>query len=281
MLEKETDMRFKLQLFFLVFIASMCGNAYAQGDLLITPNRVIFEGRKLKEELNLINTGTETTTFSVSFVQRKMKEDGSFEVVTTEQNGQQFADPYLRIYPRQVTLRAGEAQVIMLQCKRKADMQVGEYRSHLYFRSEKNYEALGTKVKDTSKAVSVQLIPIFGMSIPIIVRSGETKAVASFSSLKVSNQNEGLSLSCQLNRSGNASVYGDIKVEYISDRGKITEIGALKGVAVYAEIDKRFISIPLEKKANMKLDKGKLKVSYTTRADARTPEVYAEAEIQL
>ncbi|AWG20479.1 hypothetical protein FFWV33_02505 [Flavobacterium faecale] len=274
-------MTFKLQLFLLFFTIGMCGEVYAQGDLLITPNRVIFEGRKLKEELNLINSGTETTTFSVSFVQRRMKEDGSFEVVTTEQDGQQFADPYLRIYPRQVTLRAGEAQVVMLQCRRKPDMEAGEYRSHLYFRSEKNYEALGTKTKDTSRVVSVNLIPIFGMSIPIIVRSGDTKAIASITDLKFNNLKEELSLSCLLKRSGNASVYGDLKVEYISDRGKITEIGGLKGVGVYTEIDKRTIRIPLEKKATLQFDKGKLKVSYTARADARSPEVYAEAVLQL
>jgi hypothetical protein len=257
----------------------MCFGTFAQGDLLITPNRVIFEGRKQKEELNLINTGKETTTFSVSFVQRRMNEDGSFEIIEVPDSGQMFADPYLRIYPRQVTLEPGEAQVVMLQYRRKTDMQDGEYRSHLYFRSEKNYTALGSENQSAdTKSLSVQVIPIFGMSIPIIIRSGEVSAGVALSDLKLETDDaNNTSLTFTINRTGNISVYGNLKAEYIPEHGKPVQIGGLNGVAVYTNLNKRYVSIKLNTQADTNLKSGKLRLSYNSRDDARVQEVFAEA----
>lgn len=262
-----------------LFIFTNLGfNIFAQGDLLITPNRVVFEGRKQKEELNLINSGKETTTFSVSFVQRRMNEDGSFEIIEVPDSGQLFADPYLRIYPRQVTLNPGEGQVVLLQIKRKPNMQDGEYRSHLYFRSEKDYTPLGTKNKDSLKTLSVQVTPIFGISIPIIIRSGTVNASSSLSDLKIENK-ESPTLTFILNRTGNISVYGDLKVEYVPLKGKPYQIGSVKGVAVYTTINKRYMSIKLDPTTDLK--NGKIRLSYTSRDDAKKQEIFAEAEMEL
>lgn len=255
----------------------------AQGDLLITPNRVVFEGRKQKEELNLINTGKETTTFSVSFVQRRMHEDGSFENILEPDSGQMFADPYVRIYPRTVTLTPGEAQVVMLQCKRNPDMVDGEYRSHLYFRSEKNYTALGTENPEVDdKMVSVQVTPIFGMTIPIIIRSGEIDAGSSLGNLELVNpDDDNPQLSFTMHRTGNISVYGNFVVEYIPVKGKPYQVGGRNGVAVYTNLDKRQVSITLNRSPGMSFDKGTLKLSYISRPDAKKQEVFAEAELEL
>src|SRR5665647_1608073 len=160
--------------------------AFAQGDLLITPIRVVFEGNKQKEELNLANRGKDTAIYSISFVQKRMNENGSFVNIVDADSGQMFSDPYLRIFPRQVTLAPGEAQVVALQFRRKPDMVAGEYRSHLFFRSEKNYTPLGIEdVEKDSTTLSVQLIPVFGMSIPIIIRTGAVNVSAALSDFKL------------------------------------------------------------------------------------------------
>jgi hypothetical protein len=272
----------KNKFLFLILIILGCSKvtSYAQGDLLITPNRVVFEGRERKEVINLLNIGKETTTFSVSFVQRRMNEDGSFTVITTPSPGQMFADPYLRIYPRQVTLLPGEAQVIMLQLRRKSDMKLGEYRSHLYFRSEKNYSALGNEKERTSKAVSVQLTPIFGISIPVIIRSGEVNGIATLDNLKLQNQQD-TQFTFTLNRKGNRSIYGDFTVEYFPVKGKSYIIGVKKGVAIYTTISKRYMSIKLDKTPGISLNKGMLKLKYSSRSENGKQEVYATEILQL
>ncbi|SDX15879.1 fimbrial biogenesis chaperone [Flavobacterium degerlachei] len=270
----------KLLLFIAIIVFTI--KAEAQGDLLVTPSRVVFEGNKQKEILNLVNMGSETTTYSVSFVQKSMKEDGSFVDIIEAESGQQFADPYLRIFPRQVTLAPNEAQTIVVQYRRKADMQSGEYRSHLFFRSEKDYTALGDKTaaKD-AKSLSVQLIPIFGMSIPVIIRTGQTDVSAMLSDLKLDVQDKEVhNFSFTINRTGNISLYGDIKVEFSPEKGKRFDIAAINGVGVYTSIDKRSIRVQLDAATMKLLKKGTLKVTYNSNGDGKSV-VYATSDLVI
>jgi hypothetical protein len=270
----------------LMMLTTMLGLGYqsiAQGDLLITPKRVVFEGSKQKEELSLVNTGKDTAVYSISFLQYNMKEDGTFVTVEGPDTGQMFADKYLRIFPRVVTLAPGEPQVIILQCRRKPDMLPGEYRSHLYFRAEKNYKPLGQKnaAKDTT-LMSVQLIPVYGLSIPIIIRSGLINVNSKLSDLILETQSDNTQiLKVSINRSGNISVYGDISIIYVPKQGKSYEIGAVKGVGVYTNINKRNIVVKLNTVAGKVLKEGKLKVQYLSNDENKIPVVYAEGEMEI
>jgi hypothetical protein len=266
----------------IIFIIAFSCKTYAQGDLLVTPSRVIFEGSTQKEVLNLVNMGNETATYSVSFVQRAMKEDGSFIEIAQPELGQNFADPYVRIFPRQVTLAPREAQTIVLQYRRKADMRPGEYRSHLYFRSEKNYVPLGdSKAAKDSKSLSVELIPIFGMSIPVIIRTGETKVTASLTNLKLeSNDQTKQNLSFNINRIGNISLYGDIRVQFIPENGKPFDVAAVNGVGVYTNINSRKMTLSLDNNTGQLLKKGKLQVTYRSHDEAKAV-VYAATDLLI
>ena len=254
----------------------------AQGDLLITPRRVVFEGNNQREELSLVNTGKDTTTYSISFVEKNMKDDGSFISLDKKSNQKMSAEPYLRIFPRTVTLAPGEPQVIMLQCRRTPNMVAGEYRSHLYFRSEKDYTPLGSKnpFKDTT-LVSVQLIPIFGISIPVIVRTGTLNVASTFTNLRLSVVNDTIpTLDFTINRAGNCSTYGDLVVEYSSGKNKPIAVGLIKGVGVYTNLDHRNVSVKLNQVKGVVLKAGNLKVRYTTPDDAKFM-VYAEKEASV
>jgi hypothetical protein len=266
----------------IIFIIAFSYQTYAQGDLLVTPSRVVFEGSKQKEVLNLVNMGNETATYSVSFVQRAMKEDGSFIEITQPELGQNFADPYVRIFPRQVTLAAQESQTIVLQYRRKPDMRTGEYRSHLYFRSEKNYMPLGdTKIAKDSKSLSVQLIPIFGMSIPVIIRTGETAVTASLTDLQLESKDQTKqNLSFNINRTGNISLFGDIRVQFIPEKGKPVEVAAVNGVGVYTNINSRKMTVRLDSNTGELLKKGKLQVTYRSNGEAKAV-VYATTDLLI
>src|SRR6056297_1898305 len=54
-------------------------NAFTQGDLLLSPTRIVFEGNKQNQELVLVNTGSDTSTYVVSFIQNRMTEEGRYE----------------------------------------------------------------------------------------------------------------------------------------------------------------------------------------------------------
>jgi hypothetical protein len=266
----------------LIFFLGLNFQSTAQGDLLVTPRRVVFEGRDQKEELSLLKLGKDTATYSISFVQKKMKEDGSFETVEKPDSGQMFADPYLRIFPRTVRLAPGEPQVIMVQCRRTSGMLSGEYRSHLFFRSERNYNPLGMENPDRdSTMMHVQLVPIYGMSIPVIIRSGEVEVKSSLSDLKIETRMDTLRfLNLNINRTGNISIYGNLAVDYVPVTGKPFQIGVVNGVGVYTNISKRNISIKLNAAPGLNLTSGKLKVRYTSPEEEKYM-VYSEAELEV
>ncbi len=254
----------------------------AQGNLLVSPIRVVFEGKKQKEEISLVNTGDDTAVYSVSFVQYKMTEEGSFEVIEKPGEGQNFADPYLRIFPRKVTLAPKESQVIRLQLRKTPDMLAGEYRSHLYFRAEKGKSPLGMEQagKDTA-VMSIAITPVFGVSIPIIIRIGDEKVSSTLSNLKVETLSDTVNnLKLTINRLGKISCYGDLIAEYIPSQGKPIEIGLVRGIAVYTTVDKRNVSMKLRNLKEVDLKKGKIKLRFTSPKD--TPlELYAEQELVL
>ncbi len=275
-------MQFKL-LMAMIPILGFAFHASGQGDLLITPTRVVFDGNKQKEELNLVNIGKDTAIYTISFIQYDMKEDGSFLPVEKTDSGRMFADPYLRIFPRKVTLAPREPQVISLQCRRRPEMAPGEYRSHLYFRAEKNLNQLNLDSQKTdSSQLKVQLIPIYGISIPIIIRAGSVQVSATLSDLKLENKQDSVqSLKLTINRTGNISVYGDFSIEFVPVSGKSFEVGNVKGVGVYTNINKRTINIKLARKTDAMLTNGKLKVKYFSNEPNKAPVTIAEAQLEL
>ncbi len=272
----------KSTIILLVTIFGFSINLSAQGDLLITPKRVVFEGdRQNKEMLNLANLGSDTAVYSISFVQYRMNEDGSFTVIEEEDSLHMFSEPYLRIFPRTVTLAPREPQVIALQYRKKPDMRPGEYCSRLFFRSEKKIVPRGSEpISDTTK-IRIQLTPIFGLSIPIIIRVGEVNVSSTLSDLKIQvEQDRNLYLKLTINRTGNISVFGNISVEFVPEEGKPYEIGRVNGIGVYTDITRREAIIKLNIAPDTPLNNGKLKIKYTTN-DPPNKEIYAEAELEL
>jgi len=153
----------------------------AQGNLLLMPRRIVFEGSKRYEEINLANTGRDTARYVISLMHVRMKEDGSFEEITAPGEGENFADKYIRFFPHSVTLGPDESQVIKIQLNRSNELTAGEYRSHIYFRAIPNEAPLGEKQPVADSAISIHLVPVFGISIPVIIRVGEANTEVSLS----------------------------------------------------------------------------------------------------
>jgi P pilus assembly chaperone PapD len=269
-------------LFSLLFLLLFTSNIYSQGDLLITPRRVLFDGNRNSVDLNLANTGKDTATYVISIIQARMTENGGFETITEPDPDQYFADKNIRFFPRSVTLGPNEAQVVKVQLVRQNQLTPGEYRSHFYFRAVPKPKPLGESeaVKDSS-SISVVLTPIFGITIPVIIRVGESTTKVDLTDLKLKMVNDTLpDFSMDFNRSGNMSVYGDIAVDYISKQGKITRVGIANGVAVYTPNKIRRFQFNLNIIPGVDYHSGTLRVTYSAPSDAK-PVRYAEAELPL
>jgi hypothetical protein len=254
----------------------------AQGNLLITPRRVVFEGSKRSFDLNLANSGKDTAVYAISLIQIRMTDDGGFQQITDPDPGQQFADKYIRYFPRTVILGPGESQAVKIQLTRSNELKQGEYRSHFYFRAEKKAIPLGEAdtPKDTS-AFSVQITPIFGITIPVIIQVGASDMKVALSDLGLIYGKDGAPLiKFIFNRTGNMSVYGNITVDHVSPQGKITRVGLANGVAVYTPNTIRKFQFNLTVPEGTDLKSGKLRITYSAPSDLKS-EKYAEAELVL
>ncbi len=274
--------KFVFLLALVVFTGVMIPRAQAQGNLLVTPRRVVFDGSSRVMELNLANTGRDTARYNISFIQYRMTEEGAFEEITEPDPGQFFADNHLRFFPRSVTLAPNEAQTVRMQVVGRERLDPGEYRSHVYFRAVPNQVALGEEDpnRDTT-SVSVRLIPIFGITIPVIIRVGEPTTEVYISDLVLDKPEEGSpQLQMTFNRSGNMSVYGDLTVTHVSAEGTETIVGVVNGIAVYTPNAIRKFRLELNPPQGVSLDSGKLLITYNAQSDVK-PETYASAQLEL
>jgi len=267
-----------LLLFSIFFTPSLL----AQGDLLVTPRRVVFSGSQRVVELNLANTGQDTAQYNVSIIQYRMTEEGAFEEITEPDPGQFFADKNLRFFPRIVTLAPNEAQTVKMQVINQDRLAPGEYRSHVYFRAVPKETALGfeNQNQDTT-SLSVRLIPIFGITIPVIIQVGESDTEVSLSDLSVEAVNDTTNrLHMTFNRTGNMSVYGDLKVIHIAPDGAETNVGTVNGIAVYTPNALRKFRFDLDRTKNVNYKSGKIRITYSAQSDV-APKTFATAELNL
>ena len=269
-----------LSLLALIFLIPF--NTIAQGNLLITPRRLVFDGSKRTITLNLANIGNDTATYAISMVQIRMTEEGAFETITEPDPGQKFASKNLRYFPRSVTLPPNEAQVVKVQLIKASKLAPGEYRSHFYFRSVPKVNPLGEEetVVDTT-SISVRLTPVFGITIPAIIRIGESNTKVSLSDLALHiGEDKAPVFSLQFNRSGNFSVYGDLTVDHISPQGVTTRVGMANGIAVYTPNTIRHFRFNLNPPNGIDFGSGRLKVTFSSANDTKK-EIFAETELML
>ena len=204
-----------------------------------------------------------------------------FTTITEPDSGQQFASPYLRFFPRNVVLGPNESQLLKVQLTKTNLLTTGEYRSHVYFRAVREEKPLGEiEARVDSNSISVSLIPVFGITIPIIIRVGELTETTTLSDLSFEINDTVPSMQMMFNRIGNKSVYGDVRVEHHALNGVVTKVGQANGVAVYTPNEKRKFIMPLQNYKDVNLNSGKLHVAFISQSDSN-PIVIDEADIIL
>ncbi|HSI71309.1 MAG TPA: hypothetical protein VK941_13820 [Gillisia sp.] len=251
-----------LSSFIVIFLFALAP-VFSQGDLMVMPKRIVFDGSQRSQEINLANTGSDTAVYAISFINYKMTEDGNFEQVEEPEEGQRFATDYLRYFPRRVVLAPNEAQTIRVQLTRTGNLEQGEYRSHIYFRAVEEQTALGEDKNEEAEGISINIKTVFGISIPVIIKQGKSTTNISLSDITLDQNAENPKLSLTINRSGNMSVYGNLKVEHISPTGTTTEVGMVKGISVYTPNKKRNFSMELRHAGGVDLSSGRLQIQYS------------------
>jgi hypothetical protein len=263
--------------FFILLIIFISISSFSQGDLLITPYRVVFEGGKTIEEISVANTGKDTAKYTIGFLQYEMLSNGVLKLIKDSVEGVLFADKYLRFFPRTVTLAPNEAQVVRVQLRIPQDLPQAEYRSHLYFRSVVDEKP---DMGDGSDSLlGIQLIPVYGISIPLIVRVGNLTVETTISNINYI-QGDKPEVEFKINRVGTKSTFGQVDVIHVSKSGVKTVLGRANGLAVYTPLDSRLVKIPLNIPSEVNIKEGEFLVKYFIKVSGKET-VFCEESIKI
>lgn len=259
--------------------------AEALGQLMVSPTRIVFEGNERTKQINLINNGSETGRFRISFVRRNMNDDGKIVDVEEGEAGM-FSDEMVRYSPRQVTLQPGQSQTVRLMLRKKKGTADGEYRSHMLFQSLPDPSAsdVSELAENKSDKLSIKLIPVVGITIPVIVRQGAISASVTLSDFEIKQANTVRAqsmLSLRINRDGDSSVYGDFRVNFTPRGGKPVTIGQVNGVAVYTSTQSRALDIKLQLPDGFTLSDGELHVAYLKPGEDKKSGLIAESRLAV
>ena len=212
------------------------------GDLLVAPTRIVLDGRK-GAEIILNNIGEEPATYRISVDFRRMDESGALEDVPQPTAADQTAADMIIYAPRRVTLAPHEPQAIRIAARPPEGLADGEYRIHLLFRAiPPATPVVPASASDNEKGLRFQLTPVYGVTIPVIVRLGNLQATAGIANVHLDKKDGNSEVSLDLSRSGQRSTFGEVRV---LKAGVKDPIALQKAVAVYTEINTRHVTVPV------------------------------------
>lgn len=230
-------------------------------NINITPKRLTFGRGERTITAYVFNQGDSPATFDISLVDRAMLPNGEIEAVSELKKDPKLApllaraktaSDLLLVTPRRATLSPGKGQTIRIRLKSPPPAE-SELRTHLTVTTIPP-RSLGLTADEAAAAsqgnnLNFQIASIFGISVPVIVRTGTPEIAGRISGVQlrritVANGRQVPALSFELERTGSNSLYGNISV--VGKNSKAT-YATVRGVGVYPEIDARRIEIPLQR----------------------------------
>lgn len=258
--------------------------APADTGLLVAPTRITLDSGQRAGHVYVTNNGSETVTIRISLVNKRMTPDGRLVSADNPIGGERFADTFLQYAPRRTTLAPGEGQTVRAMVRRDGDLAPGEYRSHLKFTVEPpsgaGRESGGRNGDKDEDDITIRMIPVYGVTIPVIVRRGDLSAsvdITDASIVSASTSDVPL-VRLMLKRGGNRSVYGDLRVTHRDRSGEERVVGLTRGVAVYTPLSERSVGVRLNRLGESRLRAGTLRVEYV---ENNGDSVFSTAEIRL
>lgn len=210
----------------------------AQGDLLVAPTRLVLDGRRGGEVI-LSNIGSEEATYRIAVELRRMTPDGQLELVEegAASVSEKAALEMIRYAPRRVILPPGEPQSIRISARPGAELPDGEYRVHMSFAALPKVRPVAPAEENAGpQGFSIRIEPIYGITIPIIVRKGNLEVTAGLANPRLEETADGAVFAVDVPRTGQASFYGDLLVY---PQGAKDPAFVARGLGVYPEIDRR------------------------------------------
>lgn len=239
--------------------APPAGSVGGMGDVNIYPKRVVIDDRNRLASIGLYNRSTSPGDYDIGVGDKLMTPDGRLVDLDTVTDPAararvRSAIPLLRWSPHRVSLAGSEAQTVRVMVRIPPDLAPGEYRSHFAIVSAPPVaDSLSIDAATGAPpagGIGVRIVPRFGISIPVIVRVGETTLTVGLKDLTVGQGPSGRTVNLTILRSGTRSAFGDIRVTAPGSKEPVAEV---MGVGVYTEVTSRAVQVPVNPKADPRL----------------------------
>ncbi len=265
----------KKQVALLLILASIFVSVPVQARIDIVPQKIIIENRDRNGELTVLNLFAIKGTFRIELVSFRQDEDGVYKELSTPLSNNFNPKEIVRFSPRQFTLDAYGRQKIRISLRKPADLPEGEYRFHV--------KAMRLAQEDEKKQVNsnaVNIITNVGVTIPVIIRHGNTTAKAQLSDLNVVDESQTKThkpeLHLNISREGNASTMGMLEILLRTPNGEERRIGRITNMNVFTDIAMRKVKVPLYENPK---GKGRLIARYFDNKNKK--EIFDEATLSL
>lgn len=264
------------------------GSVGGMGDVNIYPKRVVIDDRHRIASLGLYNRSASPGEYEITVSDKLMRPDGSLvelDSVTdpAERARVRSVANLVKWSPRRVSLAGNEAQTVRIMAHVPPDLPPGEYRSHFAVVSNPAAAEAQTLDEATSgnqpSGIGVRIIPRFGISIPVILRVGETTLNVTLADIALVETPRGKAVRLTIRRDGTRSAFGDIAVTVPRAKGPVAEV---MGIGVYTEVGARTVEIPITPGIDPRLlaPGTRLTVTYTDD-DAAPGKVLARSDFVL
>lgn len=241
--------------------------AGARINLTITPKRLTFNRATRSASVYVYNQGNRPATVDVQLIERVMLPSGeirTLENALADAATKPVADRLrsarglVVATPRRISLAPGRGQTVRLRVTAPVTTEASEFRSHLTVSTVPPREA-GLTAEDAAAQrpgeLSFRLNAVFGLSIPVIIRTGTPDVRADIRNVRFDEEMispDGVAppsrtaiLAFDLARVGSSSLFGNVEIR--SAAGGAEVVGLARGVGVYPEIDSRAVRIPLRR----------------------------------
>jgi hypothetical protein len=146
--------------------------------------------------------------------------------------------------PRKIVLAPHQPQSIRIVARVPEGLPDGEYRVHMLFRAiPPAVPVVAAAAAEPVKGVHFQLTPIYGVTIPVVVRLGNLQATAGIANVTLQKKDGKPAIALDLSRSGSRSTYGEVRV---LKAGVKDPIAIQKNVAIYTEITRRHVAVAVD-----------------------------------
>jgi len=249
------------------------GSVSGMGDINLYPKRVVIDDHNRVASVGVYNKTANTGDYDITIADMMMTTDGRLVALATAKDDDptrarvKGASEMVRWSPHRFTLPANESQMVRIMARVSPDLPPGEYRTHFSaIAVPPGDDGLtideATRGKPSSSGIGVKITPRFGISIPVIIRVGETTLTSGLKDLAVTAAPDGQKLiRLTITRSGTRSSFGDVT---ITASGAPKPVAMIRGVGVYPEVDQRTVMVPVDPAIDARFiaSGAKLTVSY-------------------